>query len=83
MLTIGFRMSDEFGNEYSQDSTVDMAIFSDAGDTELDVFGRQFNCFLRQCGYVRNNENIFMEDVTDEECVAISDFLEELREVNK
>lgn len=51
--------------------------------TDLDVIGRQFNIFLNQCGYVRHNDNIFMEDITDEEYEAIADFLEELREGKK
>ena len=80
-LTIGFHLVHEFNDRFSQESSVE--VFSDLGETELDVIGKQFNIFLKQCGYVRYNDNIFMEDITDEEYEALSDFLDELREEKK
>lgn len=80
-LTIGFYLENEFKNSYSQKSSVE--VFYDLGETELDVIGKQFNIFLKQCGYVRHNDNIFMEDITDEEYEALTDFLGELREEKK
>ena len=49
------------------------------GETDIDFIGDQLNIFLKQCGYARKNDHIFMEDVTEEEWVALADYLEELR----
>ena len=76
-LTIGFHLENEFGELYTQSSTVE--VFTDLGDTDLSVIGEQLNCFLKQCGYARYNDNIFMEDVTDEEYDALMDYLMEYR----
>jgi len=35
--------------------------------------------FLKQCGYVRKNDFIFMEDITEEEYEALAVYLDELR----
>lgn len=80
-FTIGFQLENEFGELFTQSSTVE--VFRDLGDTDISVIGEQLNCFLKQCGYVRRNDNIFMEDVTDEEYDALADYLEELREDKK
>ena len=80
-LTIGFHLVDECGNEFSSESTLE--VFHDLGDTDLSVIGEQFNSFLKQCGYVRYNDHILMEDLTDVEHDALVDFLEDLREDNK
>jgi len=80
-LTIAFRLENEFGEKYSQDSTLN--ILTNFGDTELRMIGRQLNAFLNQCGYIRCNENILMQDITDEEYEALADFLEDLREEKK
>lgn len=77
-LTIGFHLENEFGDKFSHESSLE--VFTDLGDTDLSVIGEQFNVFLKQCGYVRRNDNIFMEDITDEEYDALADYLEELRE---
>ena len=76
-ISIGFQLENELGELYTQGSTVE--VFRDIGDTDITVIGEQLNCFLRQCGYVRRNDYIFMEDVTDEEYDAIADYLEKLR----
>lgn len=80
-LTIGFHLVDECGKEFSNESTLE--IFRDLGDTDLSVIGDQLNSFLKQCGYVRYNDHILMEDITDEEYEALADFLDELREEKK
>ncbi len=80
-LTIGFHLVNEFNNSFSLKSSVE--VFYDIGETELDVIGKQFNIFLKQCGYARHNDNIFMEDITDEEYEALADFLGKLREEKK
>lgn len=76
-ITIGFTLEDEFDNKYTQTSSLE--IFPDLGETEVDVIGEQLNIFLKQCGYVRNNDNILMEDLTDDEYDALLDYLDELR----
>lgn len=77
-IKIGFTHTDEFGNEYSASSVVE--VFASLDEKELDVMGRQFNVFLKQIGYVRHNDNILMEDLTDEELEALYDYLQELRD---
>lgn len=76
-IKIGFTHTDEFGNEYSASS--DVEVFTSLDESELDVIGRQLNVFLRQIGYVRHNDNILMEDLSDEELEALYDYLQELR----
>lgn len=75
--TIGFFLTDEFGNKYSQESTVDPT--RELGETDLDVIGEQLNIFLKQCGYYRANNYIFMEDVTGEELAELAYCLDEMR----
>ena len=79
-LTIGFTLDDEFENHFSQTSKLE--VFRDLGETEVDTIGTQLNVFLKQCGYIRKNDNIFMEDLTDSEYDAIADFLDDLRKGN-
>lgn len=76
-IRIRFELVDENGNRYCSDSAVE--VFRDLGETDLDVIGEQFNVFLKQCGYYRKNDHIFMEDITEEEYDALSDYLNELR----
>lgn len=76
-ITIGFTLEDRCGNVFSQSSAVE--VFEDLGETELDVIGTQFNTFLKQCGYTRYNDNILMEDLSDEEYDAMVDYLCDLR----
>lgn len=76
-LTISFGLVDEFGNEYSATSKTET--FEDIGMGDTEIIGKQLNIFLRQCGYVRKNDYIFMEDVNEEEYRAIIEFLSEYR----
>ena len=78
MLTVGFSLENEFGEKYSQSSTFE--VFHDLGENDLDELGRHFNYFLQQCGYSRQNEYLFMRDITGEEYEALEDYLNELRE---
>lgn len=77
-IKIGFTFTDRFGNEYSATSEVEM--FDSLGYSEVDAIGDKLNVFLRQLGYPRNNDNILMEDLTDEEHEALLDYLYEIRE---
>lgn len=76
-IKIKFELTDENGNNFINDSTVE--VFHSLGETDLDVIGKQLNTFLKQCGYVRKNDYIFMEDITEEEYDALADCLHELR----
>ena len=44
--------------------------------------GEYFNTFLKQIGYIRNNDLLFMEDITEEEYDALQSYLEEYRSGN-
>ena len=74
---IKFELTDEFGNDYVNESRVDVCRV--CGERELDVIVEQLNVFLKQCGYVRDNDYIFMEDITEEEYEALAVYLDELR----
>lgn len=76
-IKIGFSYEDEFGNTYEASSKVE--VFESLGETSLGVIGEQLNIFLKQIGFVRPNDNIFMEDLTDDELELIIDYLEEIR----
>lgn len=76
-LTIGFELTDEFGNHYKSESAAE--IFESLGETDLDFIGEQLNVFLKQCGYSRKNNYIFMEDITEDEYIALDEYLSELR----
>lgn len=78
-IRIRFELTDENKNNFINESTVDV-IF---GDTVLNTIGEQLNAFLRQCGYMRKNDYIFMEDITDEEYEALGDYLRSLRSKEK
>lgn len=76
-ITIGFDYTGECGDSYSATST--LASFPDIGESNIDVIGRQLNCFLRQVGYYRPNDNILMESLSDDEYDAVVEFLENYR----
>jgi len=77
-LTIRFELINEFGEEFSQSSSV--GVHQDVGGSDLDVIGGNLNVFLKQCGYYRKHDNIFMGSVSDEEYDAIDAFLEKYRQ---
>ena len=77
-ITISFNFENEFGDKFSATTTSE--IFSELGDTDVGFIGEQLNIFLKQCGYVRKNNFIFMEDITEEEYDALADYLTELRQ---
>ena len=78
MIQIGFSLVDELGHEYSAQSKFEVC--ESLGETPLDAIGIQLNAFLKQCGYSRKNDYIFMKDISDEEYDAIADFLSDYRE---
>lgn len=80
-LTIGFNFENEFGDKFSATTTAQ--VFNDLGETDIDFIGDQLNIFLKQCGYARKNDHIFMEDLTEEEHDALLDYLYGLRDAEK
>lgn len=76
-ITIKFELTNEFGGHYIQESHFE--VFSSLGDSELDCIGEQFNIFLKQVGYIRKNDYMLMEDLTEEEVEALSNYLNEIR----
>ena len=77
-ITIGFHYVDEYKNEFKNESTVEVSY--SLGDTCLSVIGDCMNNFLRQVRFYRYNDNILMEDLTDEEYDAVVDFITQYRE---
>lgn len=77
-IEIGFTFTDLYGNTYSSTSLVEP--FYDLGDSDEMIIGEKLNCFLKQCGYLRNNDMIYMESVTEEEVQYLDDCLCEYRE---
>lgn len=80
-ITIGFKYINEFKDRFEAESEFD--VIEEVGDDELTEIGRQFNTFLRQAGYIRHNDLMFMEDISEEEYDALQDFLDEYRAKNK
>lgn len=80
-LRIKFELTDEYNNNYISDTVVE--VFHILEETDLDVIGRQLNIFLKQCGYIRRNDYIFMKDITEEEYDALDDYLSEYRNREK
>lgn len=64
-LHVGFYLAIRDGGEYSAESKV--ADYPEVGDSQIVTLGMQFNSFLRQAGYFRKNDYLFMTDVTEEE----------------
>lgn len=74
-VTIGFEYTNEFGDRYEAKST----FMPCEEDSELQYMGDTFNNFLRQMGFVRHNDYIFMEDLTEDEADALTEYLKKLR----
>ena len=79
-ISIGFSFTDAYGNDYSANTNVE--IISDI-ESEIDVIGYQFNAFLAQCGYARNNQFMLMKDLTEEEVELLTVYLDEIRNKRK
>lgn len=77
MITVQFGLVDSNGYKYKAKSTFN--VFTECGDSVLYEIGEMFNTFLKQCGYVRQRDFLYMEDVSEEEIEAIDDFLRDYR----
>ena len=71
---MGLHTQNEFGDSYEAKSTF---MPTDCG--ELYDLGGAFNNFLRQLGFIRKNECMLMEDLTENELDAVTEFLSDLR----
>lgn len=80
-VTVGFEYTNEFGDHYEAKSTFMPSSYEDRG--ELYDIGEEFNNFLRQMGFIRHNDYILMQDLTEEELEAVESFLSDLREEDK
>lgn len=80
-INIGFSFRDEFDHVYTQSSNVE--VFTELGDNDVTVIGRQLNCFLKQCGFYRPNDYILMDSITEDEEEILSDYLNNLRSEDK
>lgn len=73
-ITVEFAYTNEFGDGYEAKSTFMPTGYGDPYD-----LGRAFNNFLRQIGYVRKNEYMLTDDLTEDELDTIEEFLIDLR----
>ena len=51
-------------------------------ETNLDEMFKYFNIFLKQCGFIRNNDYILPVDITEEEYDLLYDYLYQIRNKN-
>ena len=72
-ISIGFCLVNEVGNEYTMGS--DIIVYPGTEMDEMSTLFRQFNCFLRQCGYSRPNDYILPESLTEEEYEVVGNAL--------
>ena len=77
---ISFSYTDNYGNNYSASSN--MKVYNSLGENDLEVIGRQLNAFLRQVGFYRPRDYMFMEDVTEDEYYELHNYLDKLRKVD-
>ena len=85
MLELKFKMRDsEWGQKDAYvECAQNMEVYHDLGENELDVIGEFINNALRLAGYMRKNNYIFMESITEDEYEAIAEFLYDYRNVQK
>lgn len=77
VVTIGFSYVDEYGNEFEQKSKV--MVLESCGDTILEEMGDQLNSFLSQIGYIRTNNYMYMNDLTERELHLVERYVKKLR----
>lgn len=63
--------------EYKLESTI--PIFYEAGNTPIEEIFSQFNIFLKQAGYVRPNDYILTDSLTEDEREELECHLSEYR----
>ena len=66
IITIGFFLStNAYDGKYQLKSEI--PIYYEAGNTPLEEIFSQFNIFLKQAGYVRPNDYILPDSLTEDE----------------
>ena len=66
IITIGFSLStNAYDGKYILKSQI--PIYYEAGNTPLEEIFSQFNIFLKQAGYVRPNDYILPDSLTEDE----------------
>lgn len=79
-ITIGFEYADEFGNQYSAQTSGTPCEMD--GEREIDFIGRQFLHFLRQVGYyIGNGEYMLMKGLSGDEYEFLSEQLVKYRKL--
>ena len=76
-VSLRLEFTNEFGSNFVQETT--RKVNYDVGETEMLFFGEYINNFLRQIGYFRSNDYMLMEDLTEDELDAVTDFLIDYR----
>lgn len=79
-ISIGFSFTDTYGNSYTANTETE--VITDV-ENEIDIIGEQLNAFLAQCGYIRNNGFMLMNDLTKEEVGLLTDYLDKIRNKRK
>ena len=80
IIKIGFNLSNsENDEEYDASSWIksEVQIYDER------IIGHQLNSFLKQAGYNRPNDYIFMESLTAAELRAVEDYLRKYRKTPK
>ena len=73
--TIGFEYDDHQGGVYSAKSSWR----TEENKYLLFDLGEQFNTFLKQIGFVRHNDYLLMEDLTEDEEIYLRGVLKKYR----
>lgn len=78
IITIGFSLStNAYDGKYILKSQI--PIYYEAGNTPIEEIFSQFNIFLKQAGYVRSNDYILTESLTEDEREELEYHLSEYR----
>lgn len=79
---ISIRFAADIRDSGYYESRSDFDVFYDCGESQLVELGRAFNTFLKQCTFHRENDYIFMEDISEDEYDYLQDALTEYRAKN-
>lgn len=78
IITIGFSLStNAYDGKYILKSQI--PIYYETGNTPLEEIFSQFNIFLKQAGYVRPNDYILTDSLTEDEREELEYHLSEYR----
>ena len=78
IITIGFSLStNAYDGKYIMKSQI--PIYYEVGNTPIEEIFSQFNIFLKQAGYVRPNDYILTDSLTEDEREELEYHLSEYR----